>query len=67
MFREKGDYVVRIVLSDGYVLEPSEGNTDTMTLSIVNNEAFDFDWKVMWVIILVVSISALLVRSMAKR
>ncbi len=67
VFREKGDYVVRIVLSDGYVLEPSEGNTDTMTLSIVNNEAFDINWKVMWVIILVVSISALLVRSMVKR
>ena len=60
-FKDLGTYMAYVILPEGYSLDPNvPGNTDHMELTIVSNEAFEFDWTVVSIVALVITISTYL-------
>ena len=67
-FKDLGTYMAYVILPEGYSLDPNvPGNTDSMELTIVSNEAFEFDWTVVSIVVLVVTISLYLAAVIVRK
>ena len=66
-FRDLGDYIATAVLPEGYVLDPADTAGLSAKVTIVGNEAFEFNYEVVVVVILIVLIAAELIYTMFVR
>ncbi len=60
VFLEEGRYIIRVVIPEGYAMNPEPGNTDTMEVEMVGNEAFHINDRLILTMAIVVTISAYL-------
>ena len=66
-FKDVGDYIATAILDDGYVLDPAQASSLTADVSIVSNEAYELNWEVVAVVVIIVLISAELIYTMFVR